>query len=93
VIFAAIAIHHPKPEHSEDFLAFMARVEAGMRGAPGLIDIASWRELNGGRLVAMSRWESQEAFTAALPRLLAIGGPDTATWRARPDDVLRLIRS
>lgn len=91
-MFTAIAIHHPKPEHSEDFLAFMASVEAGMQGTPGLIDIASWREVNGGRLVAISRWESQEAFVAALPRLQAIGGPETTSWLAQPDDILRLIQ-
>ena len=54
-MFTAIAIHHPKPEHTEDFLRFMARVEGGMQSAPGLVSIESWCELNGGRLFAISR--------------------------------------
>ena len=90
-MYVAIAIHYPKPEHVDDFLAFMARVEAGMRGAPGLLSFESWRESDGGRLVGLSRWESGEAFAAALPRLLGIGGRDPA-WSARPDDLLRLVR-
>ena len=88
----AIAIHHPKPEHVQDFLDFMATVEAAMEGTPGLLSFESWRELSGGRLVGMSRWESPEAFTAALPRILGIGGRDPA-WSARPDELLRLTRA
>lgn len=87
----AIAIHHPKPEHVQDFLAFMATVEAVLQGSPGLLSVESWRELGGGRLVGMSRWESQEDFTAALPRILAIGGRDPA-WSAQPDEMLSLTR-
>ena len=87
----AIAIHYPKPEHVDAFLAFMAKVEAGMQDTPGLISFESWRDLSSGRLVGLSRWESQDAFIAAMPRLLSIGGRDPA-WSAQPDDLLSLTR-
>ena len=34
--FVSLVIHHhPRPEHVEDFLAFMRRVESAVEGAPG----------------------------------------------------------
>ena len=86
----AIAIHHPKPEHVQDFLDFMATVEAAMEGTPGLLSVESWRELGGGRLVGMSRWESQEAFTAALRE--SGGTPLAPVARADYDRRLAALR-
>jgi hypothetical protein len=34
-MFQAIAIHHARPEHVEDFLAFMHRVRAAVGEPPG----------------------------------------------------------
>ena len=36
-MFQAIAIHHARAEHVEDFLAYMHRVRAAVGEPPGLI--------------------------------------------------------
>ena len=88
-MFVTIAIHHPKPEHAEDFLAFMKRVEGAVAGADGLIEFTSWREA-GGRLVGYARWDSAEAFQAAMPRVLSLSHERREEWSEWPDDLLAL---
>ena len=53
-MYVVIAIHYPKPEHIEDFLAFMAKVETVAHGSPGMLRFGSWREDGGKRLVGLS---------------------------------------
>ena len=84
-----MAIHHPKPEHVDDFLDFMKRIERGMEGTPGLVSLDSFRDLDGPRLVAIGRWESPEAAAEGIPRLLSIGGREES-WSAAPDELFRL---
>ena len=38
-----------------------------MAGTPGLIEIGPWLDRVGERVVGLSRWESTEAFEAAMP--------------------------
>jgi len=40
-MYVVIAIHYPKPEHIEDFLAFMTKVESAAHGSPGMLQIGS----------------------------------------------------
>ena len=68
-MFIHLAIHHPKPEHVDDMLASMHRVNQAAAGAPGLIEIGAWRDQGSDRLVGLARWESEEAFQAAAPRI------------------------
>ena len=84
-----MAVHHPKPEHVEDFLAFMKTIEREMEGTPGLLSIESFREAGRERLVAIGRWESPQAAAEGVPRLLAIGGRDPV-WSAAPDELFQL---
>ena len=91
-MFLTIAVHHPKPEHVDDFVAFMKTIEREMEGTPGLLSIESFRDVEAPRLVAIGRWESPEAATAGIPRLLAIGGRDPA-WSAAPDDLFPLAQA
>jgi quinol monooxygenase YgiN len=88
-MFITMVFHHPKPEHREQFLQFMHTIEEGMAGTPGLVSIESFQDLDANRLVAIGRWESREAATAGIPRLLAIGGRDPA-WSAKDDELFRL---
>lgn len=88
-MFLTLAVHHPKPEHLEDFVAFMKRIEAAMEGTPGLVSLKSFRDADGARLVAIGRWDSPEAFAEGLPRLLAVGGRDPS-WSAMPDELFQL---
>jgi len=89
-MYAVIAIHYPKPEHIEGFLAFMAKVETVAQGPPGILRFGSWREDGGKRLVGLSMWESKEAFEASLPRITSLQEKRSAEWSDRPDDVLFL---
>lgn len=88
-MFLTIAHHYPRPEHVEAFLAFMAEIEAGMSGTPGLVTLESFRDVVQPRLVAIGRWESAEAAQAGVPRLMSIG-ERKPEWSARPDEVFQL---
>jgi quinol monooxygenase YgiN len=90
-VFIAIAIHHAQPEHVEAFLDFMSRVRQATAHADGLIDFTSWRDTQSGRLVAMSRWEAQDAFSAALPLIMSLSDQRRAEWSERPDELMLLV--
>ena len=87
-MFQAIAIHHARPEHAEEFLAFMHRVRAAVGEPPGLIEFTAWRDIQSSRLVAVSRWESQADFHAALPLIRSLGPERREEWSERPDELL-----
>jgi heme-degrading monooxygenase HmoA len=89
-MYAVIAIHYPKPEHIENFLAFMAKVETVAHDSPGMLRFGSWREDGGKRLVGLSMWESKGAFEASLPQITSLHEERSAEWSDRPDDVLFL---
>ena len=89
-MFVAIAIHHADPEHAEDFVAFMRRVIAAVGQPPGLIDFGGYRDTGSDRLIGLSRWESAEAFQAALPLIGSLRGERREEWSVAPDDVLML---
>jgi quinol monooxygenase YgiN len=84
----AIAIHHARTEHVEDFLAFMHRVRAAVGEPPGLIEFTAWRDTQSSRLLAVSRWESEADFRAALPLIMSLGPERREEWSERPDELL-----
>jgi quinol monooxygenase YgiN len=86
----AIAIHHAQPDHADAFLDFMHRVIAHVGDAPGLIEFTAWREPGGTRLFGFSRWESADAFQAALPIIGGLSGERRPEWSAREDELLLL---
>jgi quinol monooxygenase YgiN len=87
-MFQVMAIHHARPEHVDDFLAFMRRVIDHVGDAPGLIEFTGWRETETSMLIGVSRWESPEAFHAALPKILELGPERRPEWSEREDEVL-----
>jgi len=89
-MFQAIAIHHARPEHAADFLAFMHRVVAAVGAAPGLLEFTTWRDTQSSRLFGFSRWESEDAFRAALPTIMSLGPERREEWSERPDELLLL---
>jgi heme-degrading monooxygenase HmoA len=89
-MFVAIAIHHAKAEHVEDFVAFMRRVIEKVGDPPGLVDFHGYRDAQTSRLVGLSRWDSQEAFQAALPLIGSLRDERRDEWSERLDDVLML---
>ena len=89
-MFQAIAIHHARPEHVEDFLAFMHRVRAAVGEPPGLVEFTAWRDTQSSRLIAVSRWESEADFRAAIPLIMSLGPERREEWSERPDELLLL---
>ena len=91
-MFQAIAIHHARAEHAEDFLAFMHRVRAAVGEPPGLIEFTCWRDTQSDRLFGHSRWESEANFRAALPLIQSLGPERREEWSERPDELLLLVQ-
>jgi hypothetical protein len=92
-MFVHLAIHHPKPEHAEDLLASMHRVDKAAQGAPGLIQIGAWRDQRSDRLVGLALWESAEAFEASAGRIFGVVADDPIDdWLQRAPDVFYLTQ-
>jgi heme-degrading monooxygenase HmoA len=87
-MFQAIAVHHARPEHVEEFMAFMGRVRAAVGDPPGLIEFQGFRHGDDPTLVAVSRWDSEADFRAALPLITSLHHERREEWSARPDDLL-----
>jgi quinol monooxygenase YgiN len=87
-MFQAIAVHHARAEHVDAFMAFMERVRAAVGDAPGLIEFGGWRNGEDPTLIAISRWESEADFRAALPLIMSLGDERRPEWSSRPDDLL-----
>ena len=51
-----LALHYPKPEHLNDLLAAMQRLNVALQDAPGLLHIGAWHEESSTRIVAISIW-------------------------------------
>jgi quinol monooxygenase YgiN len=88
-MFTAIAIHHPHPDHVGDLVAHMRLVVETTSGAEGLVEFSCWREADG-RLIGYSRWESHEAFQAALPLIGANVARRRPEWTTEDDELLQL---
>jgi len=67
VTYIFMAVHYPADGRSGEVYASMAKMAEAAAGTPGLIEIGPWREHGGDRVVGLSRWESREAFEAAMP--------------------------
>jgi hypothetical protein len=66
-MYIFMAAHFPADGHAAAVRASMTRMAASMAGTPGLLEIGPWAERDGSRVVGISRWESKEAFDAAMP--------------------------
>lgn len=62
-----MAVHYPEPGRRDELYQRMAGMAGALAGTAGLIDIGPWVEHDGERVVGVSRWESREAFEAAMP--------------------------
>jgi len=91
VMFTHMAIHHPKAEHLDDVLASMNRVNAAAAGRPGLLAMKAWREIDGGRVVALATWDSREAWQAAAAEVFAVVANDPFdVWESEQIEVMYL---
>lgn len=87
-----MAVHHPEPGRREEIYLRMREMAAGLAGTPGLIDIGPWIDCAGDRVIWLSRWESREAFEAAMP---GSGVPNETVHEGqrRPRDYFHLTDS
>ncbi|HEX7114207.1 MAG TPA: antibiotic biosynthesis monooxygenase [Steroidobacter sp.] len=90
-MLTAIAVHHPKREHRDAFLAFCRTVRDGLAGEPGLIEFKVCGDPQGRYLAGVSTWESEEAFSAALTKIRSFAPLRDDDWSARPDDGFTLV--
>jgi len=67
VTYIFMAVHYPEPGMRDEVYAGMTGMAGAMAGTPGLIEIGPWVDRDGERVVGLSRWESREAFDAAMP--------------------------
>ncbi len=67
VTYVFMAVHYPAAGRGKEVYASMAKMAESAAGTPGLIEIGPWLEYGGDRVVGISRWESKEAFDAAMP--------------------------
>jgi precorrin-6B methylase 1 len=85
-----LAFHYPKPEHRNDLLVAMHKLDLAMHGTPGLLHIGAWSEESGSRIIAISIWDSPSSFQAALLKIgTAVAGVPFNEWEARPRELIR----
>ena len=86
-----MAVHYPEPGHRDDVYASMKQMAESLAGTPGLIEIGPWLEYDGDAVAGLSRWESREAFEAAMP---GSGVPNTIIHprETRPRDYFHLTQ-
>ena len=82
-----MAVHHAAPQHVADFLRHMEKAVRATEGAPGLIDFTCWVEDDGTRLIGLARWESRDAFEAALPRIGSHAHERDPAWTTAEDEL------
>jgi heme-degrading monooxygenase HmoA len=84
-----MAVHYPAPGKLDEVYAGMRRMADSATGTPGLVEIGPWTEVSGTRVIGISKWESREAFEAAMP---GSGQPNATVFpgEARPRDYFHL---
>jgi hypothetical protein len=90
-MFVHLAVHYPKPEHAEDLLASMKRLDAAATGTRGLVQMNAWRDARSDRLIGLAIWESREAWEVAAPKIFETIANDPLTeWWTQPPDSFHL---
>lgn len=65
--FVFMVFHYPAPGQREAFADSMREMATVFAGLPGLVDVGPpWYDAETDALVGISRWESREAFQAAM---------------------------
>jgi hypothetical protein len=90
--FAFLAVHHPKPECRQELLDGMLGMRALVADAPGFVDAGPWVEVDGGRIVGISFWDSPTAFRAAAPPGFGRPSQQVPERETRPRELFHLER-
>jgi quinol monooxygenase YgiN len=89
-VFTAIATHYPHPDHAAELEGHMLLVRDTVRGAEGLIEFECFRSDDGARLLGISKWESRDAFEAALPLIMSHRDRRRDEWTVTEDELTEL---
>lgn len=65
-MFHHLSIHRPRPGKREELIASMHRYGAALAGAPGLVSVRTLEDADGGVLVGLAVWESEDAFRGSV---------------------------
>jgi hypothetical protein len=84
-------MHYPKPEHVNDLLGAMKRLGKALHTVPGLLDATAWKDDASSRIVAISTWESRQAFLNARSVIgETINDVPFDVWEAKPRELISL---
>jgi hypothetical protein len=88
--FLYLAIHYPKKEHRQELLGAMHQLDKALGDAAGLQVIGAWADVMSDRILAISIWESQQAFQDALGKFsTGVTGVPFDQWEERPRELIR----
>lgn len=69
-MFLYYSVHYPKPEKEAQLIDSMRQVGQVLKDLPGCIFDNAFQDANLGTIMAVTIWESQEAFQAAWPAMM-----------------------
>ena len=91
--FIFMTIHYPRSECRDELLQGMTEMAAIMAKTPGFIEAGPWQEVDAERIIGISRWESREAFLAAVPPGFGQPSSDVHEWETRPREPFHIERA
>lgn len=90
-MIAHLSIHTPRPGREDDLVASMHRFGAAVEGAPGLIDVKTFRDRRSGRLIGMAWWEDETSWRAGVEAMRAAVADDPFDeWESKDPESLLL---
>jgi quinol monooxygenase YgiN len=79
------SVHYPKPEKEAVLRDAMRQVGKVLKNLPGCLFDNAFQDASLGTIMAITVWESQEAFQAAQPAMReALNAIPFDEWEARP---------
>ena len=79
------SVHYPKPEKEALLRDAMRHVGKVIKNLPGCLFDNAFQDASPGTIMAITVWESQEAFQAARPAMIeALKAIPFEEWEARP---------
>jgi quinol monooxygenase YgiN len=79
------SVHYPKPEKEALLRDAMCHVGEAIKNLPGCLFDNAFQDVSLGTIMAITIWESQEAFQAARPAMIeALKAIPFDEWEARP---------
>jgi heme-degrading monooxygenase HmoA len=79
------SVHYPKPEKEALLIDTMRQVGKVIKSLPGCLFDNAFQDASLGMIMALTIWESQEAFQAARPGMIeAMKAIPFDEWESRP---------